>query len=362
MKTRNIFLSLILLISSNLFAQKLVSENEINSQKFGKEIRYKKDKKTLNGYYKIADSRGNYIDVHFKKGKKVGTQTDYDYKERKLSEKSYKDGKLHGNYIRYYQNGKIKLQGEYTNGNKNGKWQSFDENGTVTSEELYENGNKEGKWWKKVRGNITIEIYKNDIPTGVWTTKNENGQLLTEITHKDKGTYIQKSFYDTNGKLEEQKSFKNFKLDGEQLQYNIAGILRKKEIYKDGVLEKLESFFENGLPYKQENYRNGKLHGKYLEKTSEGHNCLEMNFLNGSKEGVFKQYSYDGWLKYEETYKDNTENGQFREYYKNGQIKREGNNLNGLKEGIWKRYDETGKLTEEEHYEKDNRIDSYKKL
>ncbi len=39
MKTRNIFLSLILLISSNLFAQKLVSKNEVNSQKIGKETR-----------------------------------------------------------------------------------------------------------------------------------------------------------------------------------------------------------------------------------------------------------------------------------------------------------------------------------
>ncbi len=251
---------------------------------------------------------------------------------------------------------KINLQGEYTDGNKSGKWQSFDNNGKIKTKEFYQNGKKEGKWWKKVRGNTVIEIYKNDIPTGVWTTKNENGKTIKEITYKGEGTYIEKSFYESNGKLEGQKSFKNFKLDGEQLEYSIAGILRKKELYKSGILEKLESFFKNGLLHKQKNYKNGRLHGKYLEKTSEGNNYFEMTFVNGSKEGVSKQYSYDGWLKYEETYKNDVENGLFREYYKSGKVKREGNNLNGLKEGIWKRYDETGKLIREEQYKKNNLI------
>ncbi len=110
MKTKNILLAVILLINSSLFAQNVVTKNEVTSQKIGKETLYKnKDGKKLEGYYKISDRRGNFIDVHFKKGKKVGKQIDYDYKERKLSEKFFKNGKLHGNYVRYYQNGKNKL-------------------------------------------------------------------------------------------------------------------------------------------------------------------------------------------------------------------------------------------------------------
>ena len=36
-----------------------------------------------------------------------------------------------GEYIEYYENGKIKTKGNYEKGNKSGNWQYFDENGVL---------------------------------------------------------------------------------------------------------------------------------------------------------------------------------------------------------------------------------------
>ncbi len=50
----------------------------------------------------------------------------------------------------YYDNGTVRQEGFYKDGKVHGQWISYDENGNKTAIAEYQNGNKAGKWffWK----------------------------------------------------------------------------------------------------------------------------------------------------------------------------------------------------------------------
>ncbi len=355
------FTNLVILLLAHLaFGQTLLQENDVKTQRFGKDVLYKDDDNNmLDGHYRIADSRGNYVDTHFKQGKKHGENIDYDYAGRMLKKMNFKEGKADGKYTTYHQDGSVSKQGQFLNGEEDGKWEYFDDDGELRTIECYKDGKKDGKWWKKVsRGNtfyIATSFYKMDIPTGVWTEKYENGDLKREITYQSKGTYIEKEY--NNNQLREQKSYKEFKLDGIQLLYSKSNVLLRRELYKNGLLEKKETFFDTGRPYQIARFKNGTKHGKFVFYKSSGAKDLEGEYSNGDRTGVWKSYSEaDGWLHYETTYENDTENGWERVYYKTGQVEMEGNYVKGSRDGVWKHYDEAGKLVKEVSYELGNEI------
>ena len=53
------------------------------------------------------------------------------------------------------------------------------------------------------------------------------------------------------------------------------------------------------------------------------------NYINGSLEGIRKEYYESGSLKLEETYRNNQLNGAFIKYSEGYEIKSEGNYTNG---------------------------------
>lgn len=95
-----------------------------------------------------------------------------------------------------------------------------------------------------------------------------------------------------------------------------------------------------------ENYKNGKLNGKVVVFYPEGKISSETHYVNGVKEGVFKQYSKSGVVLEEIPYKNNQFNGLVTYRDMKGQITAQGMYEKGLKKGIWKFY-EDGKLIRE---------------
>lgn len=72
--------------------------------------------------------------------KPVGKQTVY-YKNGKTQTISnYENGKLHGSYKEFYENGKISIEGHYWEGDKDSVWVYYDEQGNETKSELWERG------------------------------------------------------------------------------------------------------------------------------------------------------------------------------------------------------------------------------
>ncbi len=133
-----------ILLTCSVFSQTLLMKNDIKIQRFGKDIFYKTNNNNLlDGHYKIADSKGNYSDIHFKKGKKHGVAIKYDYEGRKLVQYNFENGKQNGTYTSFFQNGKIRVKGEFVKGKQDGKWKYFDDKGAVKTLEIYKNGKKE---------------------------------------------------------------------------------------------------------------------------------------------------------------------------------------------------------------------------
>ena len=56
---------------------------------------------------------------------------------------------------------------------------------------------------------------------------------------------------------------------------------------------------------------------------------LEIEYLNGEKNGKVREYYEHGQLKFEGEYLNNQKNGKIKEYYENGELLFEGEYIKG---------------------------------
>lgn len=350
-------LIVVFLVTNIAFSQKLMEKSNVKTQKFGKEIYYKdyRSNDLLDGYYKIADSRGNYVDTNFKQGKKHGKNTEYDYKGRKLSEVNFVDGKADGKYTAFHQNGKIQRHGKFDNGKLIGKWEYFNFKGEIIKYEHYKNGQKHGKTWVKVyrmqKESELVENYKDDKRFGHSQEKEIDGNLIWEREYADDITYSEKKYH-PNGKLGQQKKMVDGKLEGDFITYNQDGIMvDKKEFVKDFLIKHI-TYYENGRKDEERNYKNGKFQGVYERYTDEGVKIEEGKFENDVRVGIWKKYNRKTKrLETETTYRNDVKNGIFKEYNEAERIAEQGNYKNNEKDGVWKYYNLAGKLEKEITYD-----------
>ncbi len=90
------------------------------------------------------------------------TDVPYTGKTTGVIESTFKNGKLEGYWIRYYDNGKISSEGKYKNHKKEGVWISYHKNGQISSKGKHKKNKREGIWfvykkdgtvWKEFTGN-----------------------------------------------------------------------------------------------------------------------------------------------------------------------------------------------------------------
>ena len=60
------------------------------------------------------------------------------------TETNYKNGKLHGLWERYYDNGKLAYKKNYKDGKLHGLWERYYDNGQLWFKENYKNGKEDG--------------------------------------------------------------------------------------------------------------------------------------------------------------------------------------------------------------------------
>jgi len=82
-----------------------------------------------------------------------------------------------GNLIKgtfYYEDGSIRQEGTYKDGRLHGKWVSYDQNGKKTAIANYENGKKNGKWFFWSETKLTEVDYQNSVIASVNSWKNKS--------------------------------------------------------------------------------------------------------------------------------------------------------------------------------------------
>ena len=77
---------------------------------------------------------------------------------KKRKEERYLDNKLHGKFMKWYDNENIEVDKTFKNGLKDGKHIRYYSNGTVSAEQSYNEGALEGKWkYFYENGNLWLE-------------------------------------------------------------------------------------------------------------------------------------------------------------------------------------------------------------
>ena len=90
-------------------------------------------------------------------------------KRQKASEGFYKDNKLEGSLIYWYDNGQKASEGHYINDKPEGIQTAWDEDGQIESEQEYKNGELNGK----------STFYENGLKTSEFEL--ENGDIVREL-------------------------------------------------------------------------------------------------------------------------------------------------------------------------------------
>ena len=80
----------------------------------------------------------------------------------------------------YYEDGSVKQEGTYKDGKLHGQWVSYDQNGDKTAIANYENGNKNGKWFFWTEDKLTEVDYQNSVIASVNSWKSESSLVSNQ--------------------------------------------------------------------------------------------------------------------------------------------------------------------------------------
>ncbi len=127
--------------------------------------------------------------------------------------------------------------------------------------------------------------------------------------------------------------------------YNNNGVLDLEITYKDGRKEGItRNYYENGTLMNEKTYKNGKLEGLLKDYYRNGNLQLEAHYKNGMEEGIAKFYYETGNLRNEGNYKNGKPEGLAKIYYETGHLRAEANCKNGKAVSGYN-YDKSGKKT-----------------
>lgn len=347
----------------------------------------------LNGPFISYHKNGNiWIKREYVNGEVHGDDLSYFENGEAESVCHYNMGKAHGDYLSYFENGEVEsvchynmgipvkscityfadksirnqefylenpdtvfrytpppfseISDGHTKGIPDGHWLGYNEDGTLSYSYTFSKGVRTGAW-KSYNNDGTLEreeFYdESGTPVGVWRSFND-GDTMSTLTFGDHGISQYWEFsYENNGT-------------------ETTGSYRYGQ--KHGTWMKTGSLFGDTLTL--ENFSNGKLHGKALQRENHG-SYATGTYDQGFKTGEWKTYSSDHKLVHVENYmlkdtvndwqlaEDNNRMGPSIEYYQDGKTKKtEGSYFGRQKKGVWKEYHKNGQLASVGEYAPDS--------
>ena len=232
------------------------------------------------------DSDGNLVfSGPFRMGVPVGIHREYNtdgsvkssviYNDRgiKVSEGIVtEDGRRHGPWKNFYENGKVKEEGEYDYNRRTGEWTFYNREGRIIQTGTYRNGRPEGLWkWYYPEGSILreegyfqgkrdgqfIEYSKNGdiISQGEYLDGERNGQWKVKIgDHTEEGNYIiglrdgMWRYYDDEGNVLYRGRYIQDNADAYHFYYYDNGRIKEEQYYDMGLRHRTwKKYSEEGL-------------------------------------------------------------------------------------------------------------------
>jgi antitoxin component YwqK of YwqJK toxin-antitoxin module len=245
----------------------------------------------------------------------------------------------HGKFETFYENGNKKSLLEYNEGLLHGKKMLWDPYGDVIEEAHYVDGNLEGRYRKREsNGSERITYYKNNQMHG-----------LLEVTHPE---------HEFFGKMKALECrYDEGILEGDLIEYNIAGIKIAQTPYKKGVREgKALYFTEKGVLFRSADFHKDQLEGDYKEFFPNGAVKSEVSYRQGQREGRETHYFDHGGVKSVTHFKNGAIHGVKKEWDSAGLLIFEGNFHEGKRHGLFQHFDESGNKIKEARYNDDQKV------
>jgi uncharacterized protein len=279
-----------------------------------------------NGIFKFYDRKGflerieNYVNGQLVIGDDASVVLDirreYDEQGRVRSTGSYRDGKKHGTFRNYDEQGneqgatlyeldRVTAEGLLDSiGRRQGKWKMYHPEGELRAEGEYRNGLREGAWAFYFRNGKTEQkgSYREDLPVGNW------------------------QWFYASGAIHRDETYRRGKEDGRATEYDSLGNVLCEGDYIDGLRSGLWVLSINDHRETGE-YVDGERNGKWFWYYGDGSKAFEGEFMVG------------------------TPVGRHRYWYPNGILKMKGEYEGGELDGPWQYFDETGMLIVETQYD-----------
>jgi len=133
----------------------------------------------------------------------------------------------------------------------------------------------------------------------------EMGQVAYIVNYVDGKRDGIMTWYDKEGKVLSESSYKLGKLEGKDIAYYPSGVVKHTVTYIDDKKEGYQKeYFDNGVVALNVLYVAGKKEGKEIEYTYEGKLYSEVKYKNNYKEGMKKWYDAKGNVMRTEEFKN----------------------------------------------------------
>lgn len=294
------------------------------------------------------------LEVSYKNDLPVGIMHSY-YDNGQLKERGEfaEDGKRHGLYEEFYENGVLKLCLHYKDNNVHGKVQGWYEDKSLAYLRHFENGVPVGEQieYHRFTGNPSRISYFNSDGhmDGEQRTFYENGNCSTIITYKDGTLHGHKARWDEHGNLREESFYENGKLEGRFFERDNEG----REVYLHYHKNKKNGLYEIYYPYTPEEekvcalrgtFKSNKLEGKVIEYNEAGMIVSETQYENGVKSDISTLFDGKGNKVIEIHFAKDKRHGPATYFFPNGKIYKQATFVDDKKEGKETTYDIQGKI------------------
>ena len=234
--------------------------------------------------------------------------------------------------LNHYDDGQLIGKGRLENDKTVGAWEFYYTNGNLKSSGMY---NAQG------------------LKVGTWNYYTATGKVLGVDNWKEGKQEGEDLIYNLQGVLQTKAQYQNGKLQGERFTYHVPGHLNVASDFKQGVEEgTFRQFYDNGRKKIVAGSQNDQLHGAYRSYFISGQLESEAQYQQGKLHGTYKSYHENGQLEFETSYQNGELNGLTKTYHDNGKLLRTITYVNNLAEGEEVKYYKDGTIEEKSNYKK----------
>lgn len=281
------------------------------------------------------------LECIYKHGLRNGYYKEYDPEGNLLAAYKFVDG-IKQEYVaeltkldvktEYYPDGNVKIKATYKDDKPEGVWREYTPEGDIKNSYIYKYGVVVGE------GIITEQGEK----TGPWKEYFENGVLKAEGLYDHDVKTGPWTFFHRNGVVEQIGTYDSLgRTIGEWKWYYSSKILQRRENFKEGKADGLMTEFDAlGKVVVEGNYYRGEEDGEWRYEV--GDHLEEGEYIEGMREGEWISYYANGDVKFEGKFIEDNPHGEHLWYWDNGKLKDKGNYIMGRKHGEWVTYNYDG--------------------